>query len=907
MKKRRILKTALITITALIVVLVLVVLFWLGPTVKLVAEVIGSKALGTPVTVSKLSINPRKGLIHLSGFAIANPESYGQSNAVSLASLNIAVDMGSVFSETVTIHQVKINSPHFTFEQSTASDNIAEYIQNIEDFIGYDPNAPPEPKDEKKEQKKKEKEEKKKREGKPSKKVVVQSLEINDVQFRLSHTTDPHLDIVIGFDQLSVSMTNGIVQLKDLYVNNPGSLRSEDLFSLDRIHVAIAPATIYHPPLSILDVQIDNPHFFVEWAYDASTVSEFLTIVDSTRARVLEWPLPKKNPAAEPEEEIVEVVAEAEVKPPPQIHKVGISNFQFHMINSVDTNLSIRVMLESLNIGLTEGMVQFGRFSISNPRRLATPDLFSLDGIDIEFDPETLYSHTVSISDVQVRKPYVFLENTPETDTISEFMMIADTITSNLPANSAAKATVPPAEEIPSEQQTEPQTAPPVELHNLLIDEIQVKLLDSSSTNAPSEPTLLAGIGSISVKLVDGEVQIKGITIPNPAGFHATNLFHLANIDVVIDPASIFSDQVVINQILINSPKINLEQTKDTGNFSELQKSLMGFVPHAPEAPSPETEVAAEAVTTNTPVPLAEQPVILERLLVTNLVVNAILKPPVSATNKPATGPKGKVGLSTLNPMTHMRKSGTNDTASVETKAAKLLAFDLLSIEPLKGIVGISNLRIDNPKGFANEHLVKLQQFTLNLDPDSMVTDTLLIKEIKIEKPRVSYERQIKTDNIKMFQETIEGAFARREEVMDKAEEELDVKAGEGQKVIVEHLLVKDGIVKAKISALPTAPIPLPDIEMKDIGKEEGGATLGEASSKIFTAFYDAIIGVVANTTGIAGDALKGAGAFTFDTLGNLTGGVGDLVGFEGKEQTEKPEKSEKKKRKSLFRGRTHK
>ena len=55
----------------------------------------------------------------------------------------------------------------------------------------------------------------------------------------------------------------------------------------------------------------------------------------------------------------------------PEIHHIGISNFQFHVVNSVDTNLSIRVKLDELSIGLLEGMVGFGRFTISNPRRLA--------------------------------------------------------------------------------------------------------------------------------------------------------------------------------------------------------------------------------------------------------------------------------------------------------------------------------------------------------------------------------------------------------------------------------------------------------------------------------------------------------------------------------------------------------
>ncbi len=150
MKKKKALKIILLSMASLVLLLVLVVLFWLGPTVKVIVKMIGPQALGTPIAIEKLSINPRKGILHLSGFSIANQESFGESNAVALASLDIAIEMGSIFSQTVMVHQVRINSPHFTFEQSSASDNIAEYIRSIEDFIGYDPNVPPEPKEKKK-------------------------------------------------------------------------------------------------------------------------------------------------------------------------------------------------------------------------------------------------------------------------------------------------------------------------------------------------------------------------------------------------------------------------------------------------------------------------------------------------------------------------------------------------------------------------------------------------------------------------------------------------------------------------------------------------------------------------------------------------------------------------------------
>jgi hypothetical protein len=904
---KNILKWTLITLAALMLVIVLTVLFWLGPTVKWLGEFIGPRVLGSPVRIEKLSINPRNGLIHLSGFSIANRKNFSETNAVSLASLDIAVDMSSIFSRTVTVHQVSINSPRFTFEQASATDNIAEYLDSINAFIGYDPDAPPEPRDEKKEEKKRRKEAKRKRarEEKTARIVVVESLQLNELQFRLTHTDSPDLDMIIGLGRLSVSMTNGMVRLNDLQVNNPGRLESESLFELDEVSVRLDPDTIHYPPLSIPEIRIQSPHCYVEWARDASTVSELISIADSTRARVLQWPLPGKNQDAETQPLPPESGTGPENRNPPGLGRITIENTQFHLVNSVDTNLTIRARLESLEAGMDQGTAVFGRFAVSNPARLATPEVFSLAGIDLRFSPESLYSETFILEDIRFRQPYAYLEANPETDTVQEFIRLADALTKNLPDAGSAPA-APPADEPEAVPAKGGEAAPPVEFHHVQVDDLQLKLLNTVPTNAPTEPSMLAGIRSIEAAVSDGELRISGITIPNPAGFQATNLFSLGHIGIEIDPATVASDQLHIRRVLVDSPAFNLEQTDRAGNVAKLQKSLMPFMPDP--AASPEAEPASDTADHDAagPAPPAAPPVLLSELTVTNLAVQAILPQPASATNEHSRRPH--IDLHSFNPRSQSKDKPGHEPESGPQRRPSLLAFDLLRIHPPEGTVSIANLRLANPEGYANRHLVKMEQFNLQFDPGSLAADTLLIEKILIDKPQVSFERKIATDNIKTFQETLERAFARRDETMDRAKEQNNIETGEEKKLIITLLRVDNGTVRAKISALPTATIPLPKIEMKDLGKEEGGASLGEISSRTFTAFYDSIIGVVASTTGIAGDALKSAGALTFDALGNMTGELGGLVGLEsGKKSGEPKVKKEprKKKKGTLLRRRT--
>jgi len=748
---KKILLALLVVVVVLIAGITAIFFFWLGPTARVVVESIGPKALGTPVSIEYLSINPRKGTIALRGFQIGIHEGFNRTNTWNLADLHVAIDMRSLFSDTIIIHEIQIDSPRFIYEQNQVTDNISEFIRNIQAFAGIDPNNPEKTKTKLTE----EEEEEEDTPAKKPKKVIIERLEINDLQMHLANTDDPEMDVQVGMGQFSLSLTNGAIQLKHL--------------------------------------------------------------------------------------------------------------------------------------------------TLSDPELLSTPNVIELEAINIQLDPDSIHSGRIVIEDVQVIKPYAFLEQNADTDTVTEFMRVAQTFLDkvvHLPEPDPSHAPEPKAETADSSSKP-----PPFELRNLFVDDIQLKLLDTTRTNAAPKVRTMASIGSISVRLVEGRIQIKDITIPSSdESFTTTNLFHLNRIGITIDPESIYSDQVVIKEVFVDSPIINLEQTETSGNVAELQHIIEGFIPPAPEISSESEPVAIALEEKPAPIPLAEQPVILETLIVTNFVIH-MLTP--AATNVPSTGPLGLVSK-------NRRKTWFADTDS--NTPITLVALERLSVEPLKGLIQIDNLQIGNPQGFAHENLATIAKFQLEIDPDSIQADTLLIKDILIDTPRIAYERQIATDNIKALQVSIEAAFSKRGEIMDKAEPEAnesattDEPAPAEKKVIIEHLLVQNGMVSAKLSALPSAPIPLPDIERSNMGKEEGGLGMTDTLSSLGTLFYDAIIGAVSSITGFAGDALKGIGALALGTLVPTTGDAldADAATDELNEAVvaEEPPPDEKKGKRRPFGGR---
>ncbi len=219
------------------------------------------------------------------------------------------------------------------------------------------------------------------------------------------------------------------------------------------------------------------------------------------------------------------------------------------------------------------------------------------------------------------------------------------------------------------------------------------------------------------------------------------------------------------------------------------------------------------------------------------------------------------------------------------------LTIEKLSIFPLRGTVQLRGLFVGNPEGFSTESAVELQQFKVDVSIGSLLTDTIIVREILIEKPVFTYERKLKTDNIAAIQNNI-AAFTAKEEEAAPAEEPTEEKKPSdkpSKKVIIERLVVKDGLVKAKISALPTAPIPIPDIEKTDIGKKEGGASWSDAIREIISTLYEAITGVVGNIGEAATDAVKDAGGALKDagdaTLETATDTIKNIGGLFKKEE----------------------
>lgn len=216
--------------------------------------------------------------------------------------------------------------------------------------------------------------------------------------------------------------------------------------------------------------------------------------------------------------------------------------------------------------------------------------------------------------------------------------------------------------------------------------------------------------------------------------------------------------------------------------------------------------------------------------------------------------------------------------------------LDHATVRIVRGYVSLDGLKVGNPEGFHTGHMVSVKHVHVKMDVRSMLTDTLLISEIVVEEPDISYEMSLTGSNV--------GKLAARFESDSPVDRDMEKhRAGKpAKRVRIDRLMVKDGKVRLSTRLLHgvNAPIPLPDIEMKDIGKDEE-TTLGQAVARVFKSVLSSTTAVVTSSGKLVVDGATAAGsaaaesakavgkgaAKAFSGIGNLITG-GDNAGAQG-------------------------
>jgi len=226
-----------------------------------------------------------------------------------------------------------------------------------------------------------------------------------------------------------------------------------------------------------------------------------------------------------------------------------------------------------------------------------------------------------------------------------------------------------------------------------------------------------------------------------------------------------------------------------------------------------------------------------------------------------------------------------------------------LSLTDLKA--GLRGLTVGNPAGFKTDRAISLGEISVKIAKDWSM-DVIVIDEVMINAPEITYEIGSSGSNIAAIQKNVEDSLKAMGgsdggKAAGTAEKAPADEEKAGPKIVINNLYVKNGKVNVSASLLQgkSLPVPLPDIHLKDIGKDKkgdsSGASPAEVAKQIMTAISSKASGAassldlsslgLSDISGKAADvgaaakeaaegALKGAG----DKLGGAGEGIGGAV-----------------------------
>ena len=227
----------------------------------------------------------------------------------------------------------------------------------------------------------------------------------------------------------------------------------------------------------------------------------------------------------------------------------------------------------------------------------------------------------------------------------------------------------------------------------------------------------------------------------------------------------------------------------------------------------------------------------------------------------------------------------------IETMGPKMtgtpISLQEADLSLLSGRSQLEGLIVGNPKGFHTDHALKLGLVRVKTDLSSIISDTLVVEEILIESPEIVFEGNLSSNNIQQIRKHVETFSASDPQGHQGKEEDSTSK----RKVQIHHLTIKNAKVKLSMSFLKGEglSIELPDIYLKDIGKESSGATWQETTAQVLDKLEATILQNVPNMgerfkRGIKeiGESLKKVGPKTEEAVSGVLKGIKGMLEKEG-------------------------
>jgi len=211
--------------------------------------------------------------------------------------------------------------------------------------------------------------------------------------------------------------------------------------------------------------------------------------------------------------------------------------------------------------------------------------------------------------------------------------------------------------------------------------------------------------------------------------------------------------------------------------------------------------------------------------------------------------------------------------------------LDAASLSLLSGSGKMKGLFVGNPEGYKSKFAIQVGSSSFAVQPSSLLADKVVVKSVRVEGPELTFETDLKGNNLKKILSNIEETTGTSGTEPPK-EQPKEPAAKAGKKLEVDEFVITGTKLHVSIDApvigQKSATVPVPDINLPPLGKGNEGVTVAEVSSVALKALLDASI---KEAEKVVADLAKGGqfmgkdlGTNTTQTIQKATKGLGDLL-----------------------------
>lgn len=218
-----------------------------------------------------------------------------------------------------------------------------------------------------------------------------------------------------------------------------------------------------------------------------------------------------------------------------------------------------------------------------------------------------------------------------------------------------------------------------------------------------------------------------------------------------------------------------------------------------------------------------------------------------------------------------------------------LSGFD---IDLKNGQASVKEITVANPANYKTKYAVQLGQVSVKVNLKSITSDTIIIDEIAVNKPVISYEMMSLTQNniSDIINNVNKFTASSQNEETPVAKPE---SSSEAKKVIIKKVVISNGEINGAMTAAPdvvSASVALPTITLNNIGEESKGTSVASSIATILNKLLSSVSTTVissnlANLKGAAGvvadtakDAVKDVADTAKETTEGVVSGVTDTI-----------------------------